>query len=102
MNDEQPAGLFDHRRRPRPWPSMNFPVGFLGLLTLLLVYLKVTGHFQESWFWVFLPMTWPFVLGLAFVAVFFVAAAVVIFIVLVFYSKEEIRKAWRRATRNRN
>jgi len=101
MNEEQPAGLFDHRRRPRPWPSMNFPIGFCGLLTLLLVYLKVTDSFQESWFWVFLPMTWPFVLGLVFVAVFIVVAVFVLLIVLLFYTGEEISIAWRKAKRRR-
>lgn len=103
---EIPAGLYDHRRRRRPLPSINFPVGFLGLLTLLLVYLKVTGHFQESWFWVFLPMTWLPILGLVFIVVFivvFVVAAVfVLLIVLLFYTQTEIRAAWRRVIRDRN
>jgi len=95
-------GLFDHRRRPRPSHKMHYPYGFFSVLTLLLVYLKVTEHFNESWFWVFMPLYWPIILGLALLALVVAAFITMMLLVVAFFSFEEITAAWRRATRNRN
>lgn len=40
--------------------------GFLGLLTLLFIGLKLTGHIAWSWWWVLSPLWIPFaiILGL--------------------------------------
>lgn len=35
--------------------------GFLGLLTLLFIGLKLTGHIAWSWWWVLSPLWVPFV-----------------------------------------
>lgn len=47
--------------------------GFLGLLTLLFVALKLTGHIGWSWWWVLSPVWLPLVGGLALVAIAVVA-----------------------------
>ena len=45
-------------------------VGFLGLLTLLFVALKLTGHVDWSWWWVTLPFWGPFALLIGGCAIF--------------------------------
>lgn len=39
-------------------------VGFLGLLTLLFIGLKLTGYIFWSWFWVLSPIIIPLLIGL--------------------------------------
>ena len=39
-------------------------VGFLGLLTLLFIGLKLTGHIAWSWIWVLSPLWIPFSIAL--------------------------------------
>jgi hypothetical protein len=55
-------------------------IGFTGLLALVFITLKLTGHIAWSWWWVLAPLWIPALLALAFIAVFavgvFVAAAV--------------------------
>jgi hypothetical protein len=46
--------------------------GFLGLLTLLFVGLKLTGNIDWSWWWVLSPLWLPTAIMLAFVALVFV------------------------------
>lgn len=48
-------------------------VGFLGLLTILFIGLKLTGHIAWSWWWVLSPMWIP----LAIVLVIFLIAGLV-------------------------
>jgi hypothetical protein len=36
--------------------SSSSGIGFIGLLTLLFVGLKLTGHIAWSWFWVLSPL----------------------------------------------
>ena len=45
--------------------SVNFP--FLGILTLIFITLKLTGHIAWSWLWVLSPLWIPFavVIGIA-------------------------------------
>ena len=35
-------------------------IGFLGLLTIVFVVLKITGHISWSWLWVLSPLWLPF------------------------------------------
>ena len=46
-------------------------IGFLGLLTILFIGLKLTGHINWSWWWVLAPIWGVFALVL--VAVLFLA-----------------------------
>jgi hypothetical protein len=41
---------------------MNIKVGFFGMLTILFVGLKLTGHIDWSWLWVLSPLWLPFAL----------------------------------------
>ena len=43
-------------------PSVNVGPGFFGLLTILFVGLKLTGHIDWSWWWVLLPVWGPILL----------------------------------------
>lgn len=36
--------------------SSNSGIGFVGLLTILFIGLKLTGYIHWSWLWVFSPM----------------------------------------------
>jgi len=50
-------------------------IGFLGLLTILFIGLKLTGYVDWSWFWVLFPAFFPLVF-LALFALFALAMAV--------------------------
>ena len=56
--------------------SSSGGVGFLGLLTILFVGLKLTGFIDWSWWWVLSPMLMWAGLLLAFLLVFAVIVAV--------------------------
>jgi len=100
MEDKEiPEGLFDHRRRPRPLPSINLPFAFMCLLTILLIYLKVHGQFDESWFWVFMPLYWPLVIVAAIVAFLLGGFIVVFLLVMMYFSFEEVISTWKQAKR---
>ena len=49
-------------------------VGFLGLLTLLFIGLKLTNYISWSWLWVLSPVWIPLVLVLAIVIGYFIFA----------------------------
>lgn len=49
-------------------------VGFLGLLTILFIGLKLTGYIAWSWLWVLAPLWIP----LAIVVVIFLVAIIVV------------------------
>lgn len=58
--------------------SINFPI--LGILGLIFITLKLTGHITWSWLWVLSPFWIPFAIALAiFVVVFVVHILVDIF-----------------------
>lgn len=42
-------------------------IGFLGLLTLLFIGLKLTGYISWSWFWVLSPTLIPLILSIPFI-----------------------------------
>ena len=45
--------------------STNGGIGFLGLLALLFIGLKLTGYITWSWWWVLAPIWLPAVIGCA-------------------------------------
>lgn len=44
--------------------SSSGGVGFLGLLTIVFIVLKLIGIITWSWFWVLSPLIFGFILGL--------------------------------------
>ena len=50
--------------------SVNGGVGFIGLLTLVFIALKLTGHINWSWLWVLSPLWISGLLGILFIAIF--------------------------------
>lgn len=48
-------------------------ISFIGLLTILFIGLKLTGHITWSWFWVLSPIIFTFMI--AFIAIFVVFVA---------------------------
>jgi Flp pilus assembly protein TadB len=67
--------------------SNNGGIGFLGLLTIVFVTLKLTGHIAWSWWWVLAPLWGPLGLVLAAVLLFLV------WMVLVEYPAKKRRAA---------
>lgn len=55
--------------------SKSGGVGFLGLLTILFIGLKLTGHIDWSWWWVLSPIWLSVGFAIALVAVFAAIAA---------------------------
>lgn len=47
-------------------------IGFLGLLTILFIGLKLTGHIAWSWWWVLSPIWIPLAIAAALLVVWFV------------------------------
>jgi hypothetical protein len=62
--------------------SVNFP--FLGILTLIFITLKLTGHIAWSWWWVLSPLWIPVVIVLL--------IAIIAGIVIAFGGKLNVRK----------
>jgi len=54
-------------------------VGFLGLLTLVFIVLRLTGYIEWSWWWVLAPMWIP-------------AALLVSFLLLIAWAKSSTRR----------
>jgi hypothetical protein len=54
----------------------NNSVGFVGLLTILFIALKLTGHIGWSWWWVLSPLWISAAVGL-----FIIAMALMFFII---------------------
>jgi len=46
--------------------SISGGIGFLGLLTILFIGLKLTNFIEWSWLWVLSPIWIPIVLGIVF------------------------------------
>ena len=47
----------------------NTGIGFTGLLTIVFIVLKLTGHITWSWWWVLSPMWISFALALAIIII---------------------------------
>lgn len=54
--------------------SMNFPIGILGLIFITL---KLTGHITWSWLWVLAPFWMPFAIFVVFFIIIFLSLLVV-------------------------
>jgi hypothetical protein len=52
-------------------------IGFLGLLTIVLVILKATGYIDWSWWLVFVPVMIPYIIYFAAMALLFVGSVLV-------------------------
>lgn len=50
--------------------NVNGGVGFIGLLTIVFIVLKLTGHINWSWIWVLSPLWISGLLGILFIAIF--------------------------------
>ena len=51
-------------------------IGFLGLLTILFIALKLMGYIAWSWWWVLSPLWIPFAIAILAVVVFVIGAAI--------------------------
>ncbi len=56
--------------------SSSSGIGFPGLLTVLFIGLKLTGHITWSWWWVLSPLWISALLALAIIAVVFIIALI--------------------------
>lgn len=54
--------------------SINFPI--FGILGLIFITLKLTGHIAWSWLWVLAPFWMPFAIALAIFIVVFIGALI--------------------------
>jgi uncharacterized membrane protein len=54
--------------------SSSSGIGFVGLLTILLIGLKLTGNIDWSWWWVFSPMWISVLVFVAVVSIIFLVA----------------------------
>lgn len=52
--------------------SSSGGIGFVSLLTIVFITLKLTGHINWSWFWVLSPIIFSTILALSFLALFLV------------------------------
>ena len=51
-------------------------IGFLGLLTIVFITLKLTGYIAWSWWWVLAPLWVPAAIVFAIALIFFVIATI--------------------------
>lgn len=51
-------------------------IGFLGLLAIVFIALKLTGYISWSWWWVLAPIWAPFAIILVIIAVIGIAALI--------------------------
>ena len=51
-------------------------IGFCGLLTIVLIALKLTNFIDISWFWVFMPLFIPFILCVVILIIIVVVNAI--------------------------
>lgn len=64
------------RRRMSDSSSSSGGIGFTGLLTILFIGLKLTGHITWPWIWVLSPLWISALIGLTVVAIIFIIAAI--------------------------
>ena len=50
--------------------NTNYGIGFAGLLTILFIGLKLTGHVSWSWWWILSPLWISFLLGIILMIIF--------------------------------
>jgi uncharacterized protein (DUF983 family) len=56
--------------------SSSSGIGFPGLLTVLFIGLKLTGHITWSWWWVLSPLWISVLIGLTVLATVFIVALI--------------------------
>jgi hypothetical protein len=56
--------------------SSSSGIGFPGLLTVLFIGLKLTGHITWSWVWVLSPLWISALIGLSILAIVFIIALI--------------------------
>ena len=56
--------------------SSSSGIGFPGLLTVLFIGLKLTGHITWSWVWVLSPLWISALIALAFLVIFVILALI--------------------------
>lgn len=56
--------------------SRSGGIGFAGLLTILFIGLKLTGNITWSWLWVLSPLWISLLIGIFFLVVFVIIAAI--------------------------
>ena len=64
-------------------------VGFLGLLTLLFIGLKLTGHITWSWIWVLAPLWVPMGIALLVISVGILIVGLGIIVKTIKYGRKE-------------
>jgi hypothetical protein len=57
-----------------PSTTVNSGIGFPGLLTVLFIGLKLTGHITWPWVWVLSPLWISALIGLTVLAIFIIIA----------------------------
>lgn len=67
-------------------------IGFVGLLTILFIALKLTGHIEWSWIWVLSPLWISFLLFILLVTIFVTSAI---------YMERKSQKRWDEIRKNR-
>ncbi len=50
--------------------SSSGGIGFLGLLTIVFIVLKLTGYITWSWFWVLSPIILPVIVSIIILVIF--------------------------------
>ncbi len=58
-------------------PKTSGGIGFLGLLTIVFITLKLIGKIDWSWLWVLSPIWMPLSLAIAILIIIFVGAHIV-------------------------
>lgn len=64
------------RNSPTMSSSSSSGIGFSGLLTVLFIGLKLTGHITWPWIWVLSPLWISVLIGITFIALLLVLAAI--------------------------
>ena len=65
-----------------------------GLVTLLLVVLKITDNIDIGWLWVFAPYWLPFALVLGFIILFMLGAFIIAGIILAVEAWDSRKNGW--------
>lgn len=66
--------------------SASGGIGFVGLLTIVFIVLKLTGHIDWSWLWVLAPL-WIGLAALVAIGLFLLLCALVVFCATVAHRK---------------
>ena len=66
---------YRHRTQMSSSSSSSSGIVFSGLLTVLFIGLKLTGHITWPWIWVLSPLWISVLIGITFIALFLVLAA---------------------------